>query len=562
MGRVYCAVHPGIGGRVAIKLLPDSYSHDRRRLDRFFAEARAVNLIRHEKIVNVIDLATLPDGRPYIVMEYLDGAPLAAVVGKSPPHDALARFLVEVLDAVGAAHERGIVHRDLKPDNLFVTPNGHAKVLDFGIAKLAHDDARGASTRTGALLGTPRYMSPEQALAREVDARSDLYALGVVLYECVTGHPPFEATSTFELLKMHIEATPPHPRDRCPDLPKPLEDVILRALEKEPDERFASAKEMSAALLHFIHDYPGDSAFHLGRLLPPKAAPGGPTITDQLDGSSTEVTGLPTIPDVRTTAGVASSRVGMVQTPASRSRTGLIAFALVLAIMLGAAAGASYMTLGESGQMDTVATKDLPVGIPTPSPPDPYAPVPAPASVSAALGGPGIQITVEKTPPKPPPDHGGLDYSHFDAVAVIADAQRRAREIFPDATLVSFCAGQIDLATGIGDISEAGGVSYTFFSPSIIAKFVPGDVIPECSVLVSYDATKDIAIEKGRQNDCRDGVVPRPTCTMKQMLEKARKHGIPKVGTASVTYAMHAAPQWYVTVWDPDVALRVDDDCN
>ena len=255
MGRVYKGVHPQIGSRVAIKVLSRECTDRRDLVDRFFAEARAVNLIRHESIVNVLDLATLPDGRPYIVMEYLDGAPLAsiiehAVTTRTPlPLGGLARLAVEVLDALGAAHGKGIVHRDLKPDNIFVTPSGRPKVLDFGIAKL-EDTTIGSATRTGSLLGTPHYMSPEQAAGKPADHRADIYAIGVILFECVTGQRPFIAESLFDLLRMHIEAPPPSPRALRPDISPDLESVILTALAKAPDQRFASTHAMSVALQH------------------------------------------------------------------------------------------------------------------------------------------------------------------------------------------------------------------------------------------------------------------------------------------------------------------------
>jgi len=255
MGRVYKGVHPTIGSRVAIKVLSRECSDRRDLVERFFSEAKAVNLIRHESIVNVLDLAMLPDGRPYIIMEYLDGAPLAAIVehavaaGTPLPLGGLARLTVEVLDALGAAHAKGIVHRDLKPDNIFVTPSGRPKVLDFGIAKL-NDMSTGSATRTGSLLGTPHYMSPEQAAGRPVDLRADIYAIGVILFECATGRKPFQADSLFELLRQHVEAPPPSPRALRPDLSPDLEHVILTALAKAPDQRFASAQAMSVALQH------------------------------------------------------------------------------------------------------------------------------------------------------------------------------------------------------------------------------------------------------------------------------------------------------------------------
>ncbi|MDQ3339871.1 MAG: protein kinase [Myxococcota bacterium] len=255
MGRVYKGVHPTIGSRTAIKILSRECTDRRELVDRFFAEAKAVNLIRHESIVNVLDLATLPDGRPYIIMEYLDGAPLAsiiehAVATRTPlPLGGLARLAVEVLDALNAAHAKGIVHRDLKPDNIFVTPSGRPKVLDFGIAKL-NDMATGSATRTGSLLGTPHYMSPEQAAGKTVEHRADIYAMGVILFECVTGTKPFLAESLYELLRQHLEVPPPSPRSLRPELSSDLENVILTALAKSPDQRFGSAQAMSVALQH------------------------------------------------------------------------------------------------------------------------------------------------------------------------------------------------------------------------------------------------------------------------------------------------------------------------
>jgi serine/threonine-protein kinase len=265
MGRVYKAVHPAIGSRVAIKVLSRECTDRRDLVDRFFAEAKAVNVIRHESIVNVLDLATLPDGRPYIVMEYLDGSSLAAIIaaaarsGLPLPIGGVARLCVEVLEALGAAHAKGIVHRDLKPDNIYVTPAGRAKVLDFGIAKLQPElGGSGTSTHTGSLLGTPHYMSPEQANAQPVDARADLYAMGVILFECLTLQRPFVAPSLFDLLRMHLEAPPPSVRALRRDVPEGLEHVIMAALAKQPDQRFGNAQAMSVALQHSTAQLPGD----------------------------------------------------------------------------------------------------------------------------------------------------------------------------------------------------------------------------------------------------------------------------------------------------------------
>jgi Protein kinase domain len=249
MGRVYKGVQPQIGSRVAIKVLSRECTDRKDLVERFFSEARAVNLIRHESIVNVLDLSILPDGRPYIVMEYLDGAPLSDLVTRlgAMPLGGVCRLTVEVLDALGAAHAKGIVHRDLKPDNIFVTPVGRAKVLDFGIAKLL-PELGGSFTQTGSLLGTPHYMSPEQASGKGVDFRTDLYAMGVILFECVTGQKPFHGDSMFDLLRKHVDLPPPPPRALRPDLPPALEHIILVALAKDPHQRFPSAAAMTGAL--------------------------------------------------------------------------------------------------------------------------------------------------------------------------------------------------------------------------------------------------------------------------------------------------------------------------
>jgi len=257
MGRVYEAVQPEIGARVAIKVLRADSTPDRHSGERFFNEARAVNLVRHENIVDVIDLAYLPDGSPYIVMEYLDGASLAALFkrGSGIALGVLARVVGEVLAALEAAHGKGVVHRDLKPDNVFVSPSGRVKVLDFGIAKLARDGGP-LKTQTGMLLGTPAYMAPEQARSQPVDARADLYAAGVILYEGATGAPPFVAENVFDVLDQHVRATPAPPSSKNSEVPAELDAVILRALAKDPAARFATAREMRDALARAVAGLP------------------------------------------------------------------------------------------------------------------------------------------------------------------------------------------------------------------------------------------------------------------------------------------------------------------
>lgn len=250
MGEVYLGVQPQIGSHVAIKVLTAESAQNEQMVERFFTEARAVNTIRHDNIVNIIDLDRLADGRPFIVMEYLDGVSLAQAIKQrgALPLGGLTRVAGETLEALAAAHRHFVIHRDLKPDNLQITRSGRTKVLDFGIAKLLGDPSVPAITQTGMLLGTPHYMAPEQISAGTIDARTDLYALGVILYEGATGRKPFDGQTLFELFSRHVKEPPQPPRQLRPELSPAYEAVILRALEKDPARRFGSAKEMHAYL--------------------------------------------------------------------------------------------------------------------------------------------------------------------------------------------------------------------------------------------------------------------------------------------------------------------------
>ncbi|HUS65653.1 MAG TPA: protein kinase, partial [Kofleriaceae bacterium] len=206
----------------------------------FLLEAQAANRIHHDSIVKVLDAGQLPDGRPYLVMEFLEGLNLAQVMdaaGPLPPRIA-CHVVAIALDALAAAHEVGITHRDLKPPNIFVTRTGRIVVLDFGVAKLDSAEHRPAlRTMTGAIVGTPEYMSPEQIKGGRVDGRTDIYAMGVVLYELVTGRRPFRGAVTYELLAQHLEEMPAPPSVKTPAVSPGLEAVILGAMAKAPEAR-------------------------------------------------------------------------------------------------------------------------------------------------------------------------------------------------------------------------------------------------------------------------------------------------------------------------------------
>lgn len=254
MGAVYLAEHPTIGSKVAVKFLHRRYAADRGIVDRFFNEARAVNLIGHDNIVKVSDLSELDDGSPYFIMEFLEGRPLAALVGTPQPLDVAGPIFLQVADGLQAAHDKNIIHRDLKPDNLFLVTRGRranvVKIVDFGIAKLHGAPGASGRTQTGMVMGTAQYMSPEQAggEVHRIGPGSDVYALGVIMFQLATGRLPFEGANFGELLVGHLMRPPPEPRSLEPSVPAAYEALILRCLAKKPEDRFHSMAEVYDAL--------------------------------------------------------------------------------------------------------------------------------------------------------------------------------------------------------------------------------------------------------------------------------------------------------------------------
>lgn len=260
MGMVYLARHPYMGRRAAVKVLRPELLHDKLLVARFMEEARATNAIQHPNIIDIIDVGILPETQtPYLMMEFLDGESLASRLQASRPLSVreTVDIACQTASALSAAHACQIIHRDLKPDNLFLIPDEslplktRVKVLDFGIAKLRGDmRARSAQTKSGVLMGTPFYMSPEQCrgFAVGVDHRSDIYSLGVIVYEMLCGHVPFVSDGVGDLLVRHITEPPAPLRSHVPTIPEAIERVVLRALAKNPGERYESMTAFSRAL--------------------------------------------------------------------------------------------------------------------------------------------------------------------------------------------------------------------------------------------------------------------------------------------------------------------------
>ncbi|MEZ4222696.1 MAG: protein kinase [Polyangiaceae bacterium] len=566
MGAVYMAVHPTIGSRVAIKVLNHDPSRSPSLVERFFAEARAVNLIRHEHIVNVLDLAQLADGRPYIVMEYLSGAPLSALFEKGQaPIGSLSRVIAEVLDALGAAHTKGIVHRDLKPDNLYVTPAGHVKVLDFGIAKLRTEgEGAGVGTQTGSLLGTPHYMSPEQARGMSVDARADLYALGVILYEGVTGQRPFDAPALFELLRKQVEEIPRPPREIVPSLPVAYESVILRAMAKDPAARFQSAEEFSRALLDATRALPDaawaafspeastlslmQSRSHAGsqasapmEVARAVSGPPGPGTTP----SSPTPGSTPLSPTLGTYGGAAlAPRVEQRRSALPVLAAAVVGGFLVLgAIGLGAVLWLRYST------SDVVRA----------------APALGPAPASTVRGFAPLQNPALPNPalPKPGP---AVNVRNFDAWAFFPQSETIAKSHVSDAHFVRFDAqglrrnGTVDLT-----FDPSHNVLYRFRSPSLSAR--PSghpDNVPfrtKCYVYVSVNATGVSSFLSDWS--CDMPLLTKPRCSPAKAWQAAEALGAPKgnvIGNLGYWADPSGKGRWNVSI-PPSFGKWIPDSC-
>jgi len=251
MGVVYRATHVALKKPFAIKVMRGEQAHDPDVVQRFVQEARAASAIGHPNIVNINDFGSTVDGAVYLAMEFLAGQTLAQAMESGPIEcDRALRIFIQIAGALEATHEHGIVHRDLKPENIFLKPEPEnpdfVKVLDFGVAKVRNATAN--ITRTGMVVGTPHYMSPEQAAGQPVDHRSDIYSLGVIMYQALSGQLPFSAESFTDVMTKHMYEPPQAPSFFGVELPQVLEALVLQGLSKKPEERPQSMRELQLSL--------------------------------------------------------------------------------------------------------------------------------------------------------------------------------------------------------------------------------------------------------------------------------------------------------------------------
>jgi serine/threonine protein kinase len=257
MGVVYLAEHPVIGKKVALKAIHPELSRNAEVVSRFVTEAKAVNQIGHEHIVDIADFGTTPGGEFYFIMEYLQGEALSDRLKREGHLDATRAMVIgaQIADALDASHEQGIIHRDLKPENIFLVQRGGSKdfvkVLDFGLAKLTQTEEKVShKTRAGSVMGTPYYMAPEQCEGKtEIDHRADIYSLGVLMFEMLTGKVPFGGDGYGEIIVKHITMPPPSVRSLVPELSAELDLILFRALAKDRTQRFQTMAELRDALL-------------------------------------------------------------------------------------------------------------------------------------------------------------------------------------------------------------------------------------------------------------------------------------------------------------------------
>jgi len=330
MGAVYKAEQPAMGRFVAVKILHRNLASRPDLVSRFRREARAMSRLTHPNTVRVFLYGQLDSGALYIVMEYLEGHNLHQITKRRGPMalDRAAKILIQICGALEEAHQTGIIHRDLKPENILLTEQGgmadFAKVLDFGLAKMHDIDLSSSSplTQEGMVFGTPEFMSPEQARGKTLDGRSDLYALGTILYEMLTGKLPFDARNPADYIRHHIKSPPIPVTQRVAELQFPLEldAFFAKALAKKPEDRFQTATELAEALRAFAG---------------PTSLPGRPPVTGDISAPALQTASGPYAPVAAPTTGDISRPQAPVQAPLPATEASPPAKSSTLWIIIG-----------------------------------------------------------------------------------------------------------------------------------------------------------------------------------------------------------------------------------
>ena len=319
MGEVYRAKDTRIGRFVAVKVLPSRFIADESRLRRFEQEARAVGMVNHPSILALYDVGT-HEGIPYVVSELLEGQTLAErLVTGALPVRKVVELGIAVAHGLAAAHEKGIVHRDLKPENVFITTDGRVKILDFGLAKLeqpvsgdgSHVPTRSGLTDAGSVVGTAGYMSPEQVRGRVVDHRSDIFSLGTILFEALTGRRAFHAESAVETMGLILTQEPPLSPEVAPGIPPVLSRIVTHCLEKSPDERFQSAKDL-AFQLEALSTFSAPAVSHVSNV-----SVAAPAATRSVPKAAIVAAGVALLAGIGLGAALARSRAPAITAPAA-----------------------------------------------------------------------------------------------------------------------------------------------------------------------------------------------------------------------------------------------------
>ena len=553
MGDVFLGVHVELGSFVAVKVLNAAASAEPHGVARFLAEAKAVAAIDHDQIARVIDQDRLPDGTPYIVMEFVEGVTLRELLEERGPLGLrlTVELMLDVLSALTVAHARGIVHRDLKPENLRVTKSGRAKILDFGIAKRLHD-APTPLTQQGMLVGTPYYMSPEQIAGGAIDGRSDLYAVGVILFECVTGQRPFEGSTVVALLNRHLTEAPSSPRAVRPEVTLALESVILRALEKQPVLRFGSADELATALRRTFDELPEDGPI-IRRIREPQEL---------------------ATPSMSMPQGTTEDALGnTVRTPVTRRFRRPLPIAVLLLCVLGIIALPLLAKRGEGPPANPATSTPPPVpvatstatlvplpetALPAPVLPKPVtrrlkaaAPLPAEKVIEDAGAAPevtapkGVQLIKTSSDATSLPIE--FDPRSFDALAFLNRAQALARERMPDAVLITFDVmglfdgDRVDLTA-----SKQFEANYWFRSPAkslANPRLRDEDQDIPCLLYVVVNAKKIELHAVTSSNSCKEKQLPRIACSISAVTRQAKTLGFETTMPMKFTWLSDG---WYV----------------